>query len=466
MAATSSPPSRAIEVFFSYAHADEALRDGLARHLRILKHQGIIVGWHDRRILPGQEWAVAIDTHIESAQIILLLVSADFLASDYCVDSEVQQAMARHRAGNARVIPVILRPCDWHSAPFGRLQPLPTDGRPIISWPDRDEAFLNVARGIRAVAEQMPVSPRWQDSPYPGLRPFRRDESQIFFGRERETDALIAQLGDSDCRFLAVIGASGIGRSSLVYAGLLPRLEKNAVADSATWQVVSFQPGSHGDNPFVAVANGLLRLLPQQTMTPKDLAEVLENDPATVAGYADQVLIEQPPSAQLVLFVDQLEELFTQVAGNYRQKFVDLLQEAARHPRVRVLVTLRVDYLPQFLPLLQSPADPLSPETEEIEIKSSFLRPPGLTALTDMIRRPAQVAGVTLEDGVADKILEDAGNDPGALPLVAFCLNELYIKSGPERRITLRQYRGYGRAPRSHWYTCSRGSGEDSEREE
>jgi hypothetical protein len=87
------------------------------------------------------------------------LVSADFLASDYCYDNEVQQAMARHDAGEARVIPVILRPVDWHSAPFGALQALPKDGRPVTSWPTHDGAFADVARGIRAVAEALSRRP-------------------------------------------------------------------------------------------------------------------------------------------------------------------------------------------------------------------------------------------------------------------------------------------------------------------
>jgi hypothetical protein len=141
-----------------------------------------------------------------------------------------------------------------------------------------------------------------------------------------------------------------------------------------------------------------------------------------------------------VLFVDQLEELFTQVAGNYRQKFVDLLREAARHPRVRILATLRVEYLQQFYPFLHSPASPLRTAIQNPYV----LAPPGPAALTDMIRRPAQVAGVTLADRVADKILQDAGNDPGALPLVAFCLKELYDKSAPEHLITLGQYENMG----------------------
>jgi hypothetical protein len=121
MAVSPSPPPQAIKVFFSYAHADETLRDDLAKHLRLLERQGIIAGWYDRRIPPGDEWARAIDTHLQTAQIILLLVSADFLDSTYCYESEMQQAMARHEAGEAHVLPVILRPVDWKSAPFGKL---------------------------------------------------------------------------------------------------------------------------------------------------------------------------------------------------------------------------------------------------------------------------------------------------------------------------------------------------------
>ena len=153
MAESLSASQQAVEVFFSYAHRDEDLRDELAKHLRLLERQRIIAGWHDRRIPAGGEWASEIDAHLRTAHIILLLVSADFLASDYCYDIEVQQAMARHEAGDAHVIPIILRPVDWHSALFGKLQALPKDGRPVTSWPNRDEAFVDVARGIRRAAE-------------------------------------------------------------------------------------------------------------------------------------------------------------------------------------------------------------------------------------------------------------------------------------------------------------------------
>jgi hypothetical protein len=145
-------------VFYAYAHRDEALRMELEKHLSLLRRQGVIAGWHDRRITAGTEWAVAIDAHIERAQIILLLVSADFLASDYCYDVELRRALTRHEAGEARVIPIILRAVDWQGAPFGTLQALPQDGRPITSWPNQDEAFLDVARGIRTLVEE--IAPR------------------------------------------------------------------------------------------------------------------------------------------------------------------------------------------------------------------------------------------------------------------------------------------------------------------
>src|ERR1035437_2373407 len=134
------------DVFFSYSHKDEALRDRLEVHLTMLKREGIIETWHDRRITAGDEFAGVIDARLESADLILLLVSADFLNSNYCFDVEMKRALERHAAGEARVIPIILRPCDWHSAPFGRLLAAPKDGKPIASWPDLDEAFVDVVR--------------------------------------------------------------------------------------------------------------------------------------------------------------------------------------------------------------------------------------------------------------------------------------------------------------------------------
>jgi hypothetical protein len=137
-------------IFFSYSHKDEELRDRLETHLSMLKRQGLIEAWHDRRILAGDEFDRGISANLEAADVILLLVSPDFLASQYCLDVEMARAIERHDAGEARVIPVILRHCDWHPAPFGKLLAAPKDGKPIKAWQDIDEAFLDVAKQVRA----------------------------------------------------------------------------------------------------------------------------------------------------------------------------------------------------------------------------------------------------------------------------------------------------------------------------
>jgi len=151
--------STAIEVFFSYAHEDEELRNQLDNHIALLRQQGVIAAWYDRKIGAGREWDSEIEAHLNAASIILLLVSANFLASGYCYGKEMTRAMERHEAGEARVIPVILRPVDWQDAPFGKLQALPKDATPVTSWGNIDEAFMNVAQGIRAAVQELMANP-------------------------------------------------------------------------------------------------------------------------------------------------------------------------------------------------------------------------------------------------------------------------------------------------------------------
>jgi hypothetical protein len=140
-------------LFFSYSHKDEALRDQLEVQLTMLKRQQVISVWHDRRLLAGDDIDKGISTELEAADIILLLVSPDFLASEYCYSTEMGRALERHNEGSARVIPVILRPCEWLEALFGKLLATPTDGKPVTKWADKDDAFLDVAKAIRNAAE-------------------------------------------------------------------------------------------------------------------------------------------------------------------------------------------------------------------------------------------------------------------------------------------------------------------------
>ena len=139
----------ALSAFVSYSHKDERYRRTLDTSLAQLKRNGIISVWHDRKILPGQQWDKEIDRSLEAANIVLVLVSPDFLASEYAYTREMRIAIERHHAGRATVIPVILRPSDWLSSPLGSLQALPSDGRPISMWNRRDQAWLDVVYGLR-----------------------------------------------------------------------------------------------------------------------------------------------------------------------------------------------------------------------------------------------------------------------------------------------------------------------------
>jgi hypothetical protein len=149
--------NKPLEIFYSYAHEDEGLRLELDKQLTALKRQGLISGWHDRLISAGSEWAQQIDSHLNSADIVLLLVSSDFLASDYCYSKEMMQALTRHKAGQARVIPIILRSVFWKGTPFEKLQVLPKNGKAVTSshWQDRDEAWFDVVQGIYIAVEEM-----------------------------------------------------------------------------------------------------------------------------------------------------------------------------------------------------------------------------------------------------------------------------------------------------------------------
>jgi len=141
------------KVFFSYSHKDEELRDELEIHLSAMKRQGVIDTWHDRRIESGSDFAGSISENIEDSDVILLLVSPYFLSSDYCYDTEMSRAMEKHHEGSARVIPVILHPCDWHDTPFSGLLALPVDGKPVSKYSNLHDAFLEITKGIKSAVK-------------------------------------------------------------------------------------------------------------------------------------------------------------------------------------------------------------------------------------------------------------------------------------------------------------------------
>ena len=210
-----------IEIFCCYAREDETWLRKLETHLSLIKQQGLISLWYDRLVLPGANWAKTIDTHLETASVILLLVSSDFFASDYCYGIEMQRALEREAAGEARVVPILVRPVDWRGAPFAHLQVLPTDAKPIASWPNKDTALTDVAAGLRRViVEELPqlsasapraALPKIWNVPYP--------RNPFFLGHDAELVQIRHNLHAGQATALsqpqAISGLGGIGKTQL-----------------------------------------------------------------------------------------------------------------------------------------------------------------------------------------------------------------------------------------------------------
>ena len=210
-----------VSVFISYAREDESWLKKLLKHLKPLERRGLISTWHAQQIVPGTNWAEVIDRRLEQASIILLLVSADFLASDYCNEVEMKRALERHEMGEARVIPIVVRPVNWNDVPFAHLQPLPDKAKAIRARRDQDQAFVDVVAGIRRAIEDLPLLaasasraalPKIWNIPYP--------HNTFFTGRDALLSQLHAQLQSGQATALsqspqAISGLGGIGKTQL-----------------------------------------------------------------------------------------------------------------------------------------------------------------------------------------------------------------------------------------------------------
>ena len=223
-----------VTIFCCYAHEDEQLLNKLKTHLKPMQRQGLIDVWHDRDISAGMEWEREIDTHLNTAQIILLLVSPDFINSDYCYCIEMKRAIERHTRYEARVIPIILRPVYWQGVPFGKLQALPKDAKPVTDWRNREKALFNVAEGIRKVVEEQLSSENMlyqttqvvahESSHYSGPQKLRGEitfENVSFCYTKDQPILKNIHLFIPAGHKVALVGHSGSGKTTLI--NLIPR---------------------------------------------------------------------------------------------------------------------------------------------------------------------------------------------------------------------------------------------------
>jgi tetratricopeptide (TPR) repeat protein len=207
-----------IEVFYAYAPEDETWVQELEKHLSSLARQGLISTWHPRLIIAGEDWQHVTDAHFQKASLILLLISPDFLASDYCYGKEMREALQREREKGVCVIPILLRPVDWQHAPFAHLRPLPSDATFLTEWKNLDRAFAEVTAGIRRTIEDLTLlaaSLARTDFPSIWNVPFPRN--LFFIGREDLLDQLHTQLqqGRTAALSQAISGLGGVGKTQL-----------------------------------------------------------------------------------------------------------------------------------------------------------------------------------------------------------------------------------------------------------
>jgi len=258
------------------------------------------------------------------------------------------------------------------------------------------------------------LKPCWTGDPYPGLRSFEPEEAPIFFGRSDETAELVRWVVADGRRFVAVIGASGSGKSSLVKAGLVPARPE--------WPSAIVRLTDAGGDPFRALA---IRLEPH---LPPPHRAAFRSDPGKALakpGWIDAVLDEKPASACLLIVIDQFEELLTAVPENLGPRFVELLNRLANHNRARIVVSLRADFLGAL-----SRDETLA---QLLSGNSFVLHPPGAAALRAIIRDPGRLVGVAIDDALIDELVEAARLEPGALPLLAFALERLYNRREGQR---------------------------------
>jgi len=207
-----------VSVFVAYSHRDDDLRKKIEAHFAAMKRSGLISTWSDQLIRPGNEWEREIGDQLETADVILLLISSDFLESTYCYEKEMKRALERHDSREASVIPVIVRPCDWQSSPVGKLQALPNDGQPLTTWPNLDEGILDVVAGVREVATEISAERAATKSSEPPLSRVIHTAAYQF----RSANLTLAP-GDSGTfsTFYANVGTSVWERGTATETGLL-----------------------------------------------------------------------------------------------------------------------------------------------------------------------------------------------------------------------------------------------------
>ncbi|WP_323003429.1 TIR domain-containing protein [Denitromonas sp.] len=397
-------------IFISHSSQDHAAAEALAERLRAQGYQSLFLDFDPADGIPaGRNWEREIYAQLRACSGVVVLCSARSMASDWCFAE-----MTHARALGKQLFPVIIDACT--------LRTVLLDTQTVDLRPDPEAGYARLWAGMRHAGLDPSDSFDWDihRPPYPGLTPFQADDAAVFFGREDDQrlclDTLAQMRRYGGDRLLVLVGASGSGKSSLVRAGVIPRLRR-----MPGWRVLG--PMRPQQQPVEALA----ALLPDAVRAHLVAGD---DDAALVAAMAPGGDAAEPPAVLLV--VDQLEELVTTSAPAAAARFAGLLRRALADEAgdLYCLATLRADYLA---------AMQTHPAWGQMPFREMSLGPMSVKHFAQIIRRPAEVAGIELAPGVVDTLVQDTAT-PDALPLLAFTLNRLWRDFGRDGTITLDEY--------------------------
>ncbi len=399
------------KVFVSYSRRNKSFAERLARDL---SDAGMEVWVDFRQIHGGEMWQEEIYRGIELSGIVIVCLSPPAVASEW-VQREIESArqqkktiipvMVENALGDLQTVESLRWLLDVHFIQF--------EGRYEAAFPE----LLQALPGRRRVGAYDVVDVAAIPNPFKGLEAFQQTDAHFFFGRERLIEKSLQRLRqDRPTRFLAVVGASGSGKSSLVRAGIMPTLRRGALPASEHWRMSIFMPGG---SPVEALAQRLAPLI--ESAQSADITRMLGEGVERIDDVIDMALAGAHEDARLLLVVDQFEEVFTRAGPAEREKFLNLLEHAATEPggRAMIVITMRADFF-----------DRLSgfPALAELFEQENMIIVAEMTAveLLRAIEGPAQAVGLVYDDGLPQRILDDVRREPGSLPLLQYALKELY----------------------------------------
>lgn len=410
--------------------------------------------WDETHIQPGQDRQQEIAAAVAGAGVAILLVSADFLDSEFLGQELAKMLAVARRDQRLRILWVAVRACLWQETDLAAYEPVHDVGKPLSTLADADLALAEICTRIKDAVAPIPASggDRSVPNPYQGLSAFDVAASPFFFGRQELTQKLCARfeaLFDSPgaTRLLAILGPSGSGKSSVARAGLLAALTRASVAGAQPLRTAILKPGAR---PLESLARALVPLLPPATQVlPASQALAIEQLLRSAAEptqglrrFADE--LPQIAQCPLVLLVDQFEEVYTLCTDPAeRDALVGLLLHAASEPsrHLAVILTLRSDFLGET----QRYHGPLN---RLIAAQAVIVPAMSPDELRETITRPAEQAGFQIDANTTELLLRDVQGSEGALPLLEFALTRIFtgLTQGCPAAETLRRLGGVGGA--------------------